>query len=149
MDSNHLPQTIIKLENWMRENCFNFNGYSINGNAIHEGFGIDKSSELFVWYYTERGKRENLEYFKSEIEIVAYAFNQIKSDKWASNHCVGFSSDLNKIDELKNELMKMDVAFFEDKIPYNGIDRPIYRVFVSGCDIVKTEHLKEKYCEKN
>lgn len=148
--NNHLPQTIIELENWMRENCFNFNSYSVNGNHVNEGFGIDKWGELFVWYYTERVKRENLEYFKSESEIAAYAFNQIKSDQWAGNHCVGFSSDLNKISELKDELNKIDIDFFEDKIPYYGIDRPVYRVFVWGCDIRKTEHLKEKYwTEKN
>ncbi|MBX3256149.1 MAG: hypothetical protein KF862_18575 [Chitinophagaceae bacterium] len=145
MDSDYLPKTEIELENWMKENCFNFNSYSINGNSIYEGFGIDKSGGLFIWYYTERGQKDSLKYFKSESEIVEYAFNQIKSDKWAKTHCVGFSADLNKITELKCELEKTNTAFFEDKIPYYGIDRPVYRVFVSGCDIKRTEYLKEKY----
>ena len=87
MDSNYLPKTEIELENWMSENCFNFNSYSINGNSIYEGFGIDKSGELYIWYYTERGQKNNLKYFKTENEIIVYAFNQIKSDKlyWLFN----------------------------------------------------------------
>ncbi len=145
MGSNYLPKTKIELENWMSENCFNFNSYSINGNSIYEGFGIDKSGGLFIWYYVERGKRDNLKYFNSENEIVEHAFNQIKSDKWAKKHCIGFSINVNKITELKSELQKMNIEFFEDKIPYYGVDKPAYRVFVVGCDIQKTEYLKEKY----
>ncbi|MRX47820.1 hypothetical protein [Pedobacter puniceum] len=145
MDSVYIPKTEIELENWMKENCFNFNSYSINGSSIYEGFGIDKSGGLYIWYYTERGQKDNLKYFKSEIEIVEYAFNQIKSDKWAKTHCIGFSTDINKINDLKNILETMETVYFEDKIPYYEIDRPVYRVFVLGCDIKKTEYLKEKY----
>ncbi len=145
MDSNYLPRTESELEKWMKENCLNFNSYSINGNSIYEGYGIDNSGGLFIWYYTERGQKNNLKYFKSEPEIIEYAFNQIKSDKWAKTHCIGFSTDLNKINDLKSELQKIKTEFFEDKIPYYGPDRPVYRVFVLGCDIQKTEYLKEKY----
>lgn len=145
MSSNYLPKTEIELEKWMKENCFNFNSYSINGNSIYEGFGIDKIGGLYIWYYTERGQKDNLKYFKTESEIIEYAFNQIKSDKWAKTHCIGFSADVNKITELKSELLKIEIEFFEDKIPYYGMDRPVFRVFVLGCDIQKTEQLKEKY----
>lgn len=145
MNNNDLPKTVIELENWMKENCFNFNSYSINGNIIYEGFGIAKLQGSFVWYYTERGQRDILQSFKSETEMVAFAFNQIKTDTWAKAHCIGFSEDKNKIIELENLLMQMNIEFFEDKIPYYGIERPVYRVFVLGCDIKKTEYLKEKY----
>jgi hypothetical protein len=145
MDSDYLPKTEIELENWMKENCFNFTSYSINGNSIYEGYGIDKSGGLYIWYYTERGQKDNLKYFKSESEIIKYAFNEIKSDKWAKTHCIGFSTNLDKINDLKIELQKMETEFFEDKIPYYGLDRPVYRIFVLGCDIQKTEHLKVKY----
>jgi hypothetical protein len=83
MNSNYIPKTEIELENWMKANCFNFNYYSINGNIINEGCGIEKSGELYIWYHTERGQKDNLKYFISESEIVEYAFNEIKSDKWA------------------------------------------------------------------
>lgn len=145
MDNYYLPKTEIELESWMKENCFNFDSYSINGNNIYEGFGIEKDGELFIWYYAERGQKNNLEYFKSENEVVEYAFNQVKSDKWAKTHCIGFSTDLNIIAELKTELQKIKIDFFEDKIPYCGIDRPVYRIFILGCDIKKTGHLKKEY----
>lgn len=145
MDNIYAPQTIIELEIWMKENCFNFNTYSINGNRINEGFGIDRSDKMFVWYYTERGQRNNLKYFQSENDIVQFAFNKINGDKWSKTHRVGFSHDKIKIDKLKKELQSHSVEFFEDKIPYYGTTLPIYRIFVFGCDIRKTEHLKEIY----
>lgn len=148
MNNNHLPKAEAELENWMKENCFNFNSYSINGNMICEGFGIATSENLFVWYYTERGQREILQSFKSESEIIAFAFHQINVDMWAKTHCIGFSEDKDKIIELENLLKQMNIEFFEDKIPYYGIKRPVYRVFVLGCNIKKTEYLKEKYCIK-
>lgn len=145
MDNNYLPTTEIELENWMTENCFNFNNYLINGNGIGDGFGIDKSNGRYIWYYIERGNKDNLKYFKSETEIVEYAFNQIKSDEWAKTHCIGFSTDFNKINELKKELEKMNIEFIEDQIPYYGIDKPVYRIFVLGCDIQRTKQFKAEY----
>jgi hypothetical protein len=59
MDRVYKTKTEIELENWMKENCFNFNRYSINGSSIYEGFGIDKSVGLYTWYYTERGQKDN------------------------------------------------------------------------------------------
>lgn len=145
LNVNNIPKSIIELEYWMKENCYNFISYSINGNNITEGFGIDQSNNLFNWYYTERGRKESLKSFKFEVEIVEYALNIIKSDKWAKTHCIGFSVDINKISELKSELRKMKIEYSDDEIPYYGIEKPVYRVFVLGCDIKKVRHLKEKY----
>lgn len=142
---NDTPKTIPELEHWMKEHCFNFNSYSINGNPIYEGLGIDHTDGVFIWYYTERGQKQVVETFNTEAEITAYAFNQIKSDKWATTHCIGFSADIGKITDLKNKLDQMNIEYFEDQIPYYGPERPVYRVFVLGCDILKTEHLKKKY----
>ncbi|WP_348798795.1 hypothetical protein [Flavobacterium adhaerens] len=145
MKNNYLPKTRIELENWMKENCYNFDSYSINGNSIYEGYEIQKKEDFYIWYFTERGKKQKIRHFKTESEIVAYAFGQISSDKWAEIHCIGFSSDQDKITELKNILLKMNITYFEDQIPYYGIDKPVFRIFVSGCDIQPTTHLKEKY----
>jgi hypothetical protein len=147
MESDYLPKTKIELENWMKENCFHFDTYSINGNSIYEGWGIEHTDGQFIWYFTERGLQKNLESFKSEAEIVEYAFNEIKSDQTARTHIIGFSADRNKIINLKNELDQMNIEFIQDTIAYYGLkEPPVYRVFVVGCDIRKTEHLKEKYC---
>ena len=145
MNDSTIPKTEVELENWMKQNCYNFNGYSINGNSIFEGFGIDKSGELYIWYYTERGEKNNLEYFRTESEIVHFAFNQIKSDKWAKTHCVGFVFDKKESDNLAKILEEENVEYFQDEIPYYGFEKPAYRTFVLGCDIKRVSHVKKKY----
>jgi len=145
MDNNYLPKTEKELESWMKENCYNFENYSINGSAIYEGFGIDNFGGLFIWYYTERGEKNKLKYFQSEREIIEYAFNEIKADKWAKTHCIGFTTNEYEKRELEVILKETNIDFFQDEIPYYGLERPVYRTFVLGCDIKKTEHLKLKY----
>jgi hypothetical protein len=145
MDNSYLPGTKKELDSWMKDNCYNFDSYSIDGNAISEGFGIDNSAGLFIWYYTERGEKNNLKYFQSEAEIVEYAFNQIKADKWAKTHCIGFTTNKDEKHELENLLNGKNIQFFQDEIPYYGPERPVYRTFVLGCDITKTKHLKDKF----
>ncbi len=142
-----IPATISELEEWMRENCYNFTGYSINGNVIFEGFGIEKLGDQFSWYYTERGKKDTIRFFALESEVVEYAFNQIKDDKWASANCIGFSPNKVVIIELEAELQKNNIQSFGDSIPYYCDGRPAYRLFVSGRDFRKAEYIKEKFGE--
>jgi len=78
-----------------------------------------------------------------------FAYQQIKSDKWAWAHCIGFTSDKFKSDELCNILSDMGINYLNDEIPYYGTPSPVYRVFVFGCDIEKTRFLKEKFCTEN
>ncbi|WP_422005781.1 hypothetical protein [Roseivirga pacifica] len=142
------PKTEIELEKWMKDNCFNFNSYSINGNAIYEGFGIDKIGGRFIWYYIELGQKDNIKYFNNEKELIEYAYNQIKSDKWAKTHCIGFTTDKTKTSELANRLEKMNIEFMKDQIPYYGLERPVYRTFVFGCDYLKVSDLRKQYYEE-
>ncbi|MFC4687744.1 hypothetical protein ACFO4P_12440 [Epilithonimonas pallida] len=139
-----IPQTEIELENWMKNNCYNFNSYSINGNFIWEGFGIEKDGSLFHWYYTERGEKNILETFRTEQEIIEFVYNQLKTDKWAKTHCIGFGFDKNEVEQLVKILNEMNVEYFQDQIPYYT-DKSTYRTFVLGCDILKVENLKTKY----
>lgn len=139
------PSTEIELEAWMKVNCFNFHNYSINGNLIHEGFGIERSEDLFIWYFTERGERSKIKVFETEGQIIEHAFSEINNDKWARTHCIGFTPDKDASTELANELYRLGFKYVQDKIPYFGLDGPIFRTFVFGCDIEPTEHLKSKY----
>ena len=125
MGKNFNPKTEIELEKWMKENCFNFNSYSINGNAIYEGYGVDKFGGLFIWYYTERGQKNNLKYFQTEQEIIEHAYNQINLDKWAKTHCIGFTTDESESLELEDKLYEMQIEFIKDEIPYYGLQRPV------------------------
>ncbi|MFP3593205.1 hypothetical protein [Chryseobacterium sp. SIMBA_038] len=141
-----IPETEVELEKWMIENCHNFGEYSINGNHIWEGFGIEKNGNFYHWYFTERGKREILEIFKTEKEIVEYAYKHISSNKWSTSHCIGFLFNEDESKELKNILQEMRIEYYQDKIPYSsGEKQTAYRTFVFGCDIKKVNDLKGNY----
>ena len=143
MDDKFSPKTVVELEKWMKENCFNFNNYSINDNFIHEGYGIDKSGGLYIWYYTERGQKNNLRYFFNENEIVEYAFNEIKSNKWANIHCIGFTPDYNEHKELERILTEMGIYFEHNE--HKSWGQTIFITNIFGRDLNKVLHLKEKY----
>lgn len=145
---NTIPKTELELALWMKTNCFNFNSYSIGGNPIHEGCGIEKSGSLYIWYYTEKGEWQNLDYFRTEEEIVKFAHDKILNDKWANNHCIGFTTNKSKSTELTNILKQRKIEYMADEIPYYGAEQPVFRVFVFGCDHRQTNDLKSKYYEK-
>jgi len=141
-------KTVKQLDEWMTKNCFNDN-YAIGNRSVLEGFGLEKMGSLFVWYYTERGKRENLNYFPTEPEAVEFAFKAITKDKFANAHIVGFVKSKLEVSELIRELQKRKVDFWKDEIPYGGFDDIRTRIFVVGCDIIKVLDLKEKYSGQN
>ena len=47
--------------------------YSINGNLIYEGCGLEKNGELYYWNCTERGQKTILKYFESEKQAIKHA----------------------------------------------------------------------------
>lgn len=149
MNDFEIPKTEKELGNWMKKNCCNFNSYSINGNSIYEGFGIEIIGGLYIWYYTEKGSKSKLKSFQTEPEMIEYAYAQIKSDKWAWTHCIGFTKDRSKSEELCNKLTDMGIEHFKDEIPNYEKDCSTYRVFVLGCDIKKTKISQTKYLSKN
>ena len=61
------------------------------------------------------------------------------------SHCIGFTTSKDEMYELKNILKERSIEYFQDAIPYYGPERPVYRTFIYGCDIHKTQQLKEKY----
>lgn len=146
-DKDYTPKTEKELASWMHQNCYNFSSYSIDGNSIYEGYGIEKGDEnSYFWYFTERGQKQLVKKFDTEEEIVAYAYNQIKSDDYANCHCIGFTCDEVLVKELIELLEKENIRYTRDTIPYYGAGNPpLHRIFVYGCDINKTKHLREKY----
>ncbi len=78
MPNDYCPTTEVELENWMKQNCFNFNDYSVNGNHIYEGCGIDRDEGGFVWYFTERGQKSKLRHFNTEREIISTPLIRLK-----------------------------------------------------------------------
>ena len=136
--------TIKQLDEWMTENCY-AETYAIGNRNIHEGCGLDTFGSLYVWYYTERGERQNLNYFQTEKEAVEFAFKKINADKFAKSHMVGFINDTQSGLDLENELRHRKIDFWKDEIPYYGLARLTTRIFVLGCDIKKVLDLQNKY----
>lgn len=142
MDQMH-PETILELKHYMISNCYNDN-YAIGTRAIGEGFGLDENDNVFTWYYTERGKRENLKIFQTEKEAVEYAYTQLKSDSYARRHMIGFVKGSLLKDELTTALKSRGIDFFVDEILYSANDIR-YRFFVFGCAVNDVSDLKEQF----
>ena len=139
-------QTRIELEKWMKDNCYNFKSYSINGNSIPEGYGIEINHGLYNWYYTERGEKRTLEYFATEKDIVEFAFEKIKNDPYADSNLIGTIKDSTEIEKMKFELKKRNIDFWTNEMNFSSWSDKRTNFFVKGCDIKKvTDLIKTGY----
>ena len=149
MEPEYAPETIKELVQWMKRCCCNFQSYSIGGNPIDEGFGLEDTPDGYVWYYTERGQRTSVAFFAAEQEAVRHAYQQIVADKWATAHYVGLTSNQAEMQDLAERLQQLGITFWQDVIPgFYGSQRPAYRTFVAGCDINRVDFLKQQYYHK-
>ncbi len=137
-------KTELELEQWMKENCYPMNGYSINGNFIYEGFGIENNGGLYQWYYTERGDKRTLEYFATEKDAVKYALRVIKTDEHANRNYIGMYKSDQEVEQILSELKNRGIEYWTDKIPYGGINDWRIRIFVIGCGINNAQDLIRK-----
>ncbi|MFN8296076.1 MAG: hypothetical protein U0T69_07760 [Chitinophagales bacterium] len=71
--------TISELENWMSENGIKNTFTSNNRFVSDEGLGLEVVDGLYIWYFVERGERQNLEYFNSEKDAVEFVYEFLKS----------------------------------------------------------------------
>jgi hypothetical protein len=138
------PSTIRELDDWMTAHCYP-DSYAIGNRIIGEGYGLYHDGNLFVWFYTERGVRDNLRCFQTESEAVAHAFAAITGDKTANRHLIGFVTDKVQKQALLTELDARGIKYGEDKIPFGGLYDRRSRIFVFGCDIRRVADLQEKY----
>lgn len=133
--------TVLELELWLKENCYSKHNYSINGNSIIEGCGLENIGGLYQWYYTERGNKSILKYFNTEKEAVQHAFEEIKANNHANRHYIGMYSSEQKVEKILGELKRRKIEFWTDKIPYGGLKDLRTRIFVIGCGIINAKDL--------
>jgi hypothetical protein len=134
-------ETELELEQWLKGNCYPMNSYSINGNFIYEGCGIENNGGLYQWCYTERGEKTTLECFATEKDAVKYALKQIKADEHANRNGIGIFKEKEEVERIISELNKREVEYWTDRIPYGGINDWRTRIFVIGCGIKKVADL--------
>lgn len=138
------PSTIKQLDEWMNVHCYN-DSYGIGTRNIHEGYGVAVSGDQYIWYYTERGNRQHIQYFQTEQAAVEFALAAMINDKSANRHMVGFLANKSQVEELLTELQYRKIEFWKDEIPYGGPGNKRTRVFVFGCDIIKVADLQKRY----
>ncbi|WP_395057913.1 hypothetical protein [Flavobacterium sp.] len=134
-----IPRTIKELKKYMIDNCYNCDLYAVIDKQKHDGFGLEEWGELYVWYYVERGNRENINYFNAEEKAVEYIYDVLLTDKFARSHFFKLIDDPLKKNELVNSLNNKKIEFWTDEIPYLGIDGKATRFFIVGCDIKKVK----------
>ena len=134
-------ETIVELEKWLKENCYPMNSYSINGNAIYEGYGLENNGRLFQWFHTERGDKRTLEYFATEKEAVEYALKKIKADEHSNRNYIGMYKSDEKVEQILSELKKRGIEYWTDKISYGRMNYWKTRIFVIGCGIKNAQDL--------
>lgn len=137
--------TIKELEDWMVENCMNNKITPGNRFETDDGVGLEKYGDLYIWYHSERGEKENLKYFNTEKEATEFLYEYLRKDKYANSHLVGRFKDRNLKSELIIELKKRNIKYWNNEISQWGINNNIMSVFVYRCDIKKVTDLKEKY----
>ena len=137
--------TIKELEDWMVENCMNNKITPGNRFETDDGVGLEKYGDLYIWYHSERGEKENLNYFNTEKEATEFLYEYLRKDKYANSHLVGRFKDQNLKSELIIELKKRNIKYWNNEISQWGINNNIMSVFVYRCDIKKVTDLKEKY----
>ena len=137
--------TIKELEDWMVENCMNNKITPGNRFETDDGVGLEKYGDLYIWYHSERGEKENLNYFNTEKEATEFLYEYLRKDKYANSHLVGRFKDQNLKSELIIELKKRNIKYWNNEISKWGINNNIMSVFVYRCDIKKVTDLKEKY----
>lgn len=134
-------KTELELEQWLKDNCYPMNSYSINGNFIYEGCGLENNGGLFQWYYTERGKKRTLEHFANEKDAVQYALKKIKGNQHANRNYIGMYKSDNQVEQILTELKNRGIEYWTDSIPYGGLNDYRTRIFVIGCGIKKVTDL--------
>jgi hypothetical protein len=137
--------TIKELEDWMVANCMNNKITPGNRYETDDGVGLEKYGDLYIWYHSERGEKENLKFFNTEKEATEFLYEYLRKDKYANSHLVGRFKDRNLKSELIIELKKRNIKYWNNEISQWGINKNIMNVFVYRCDIKKVIDLKEKY----
>ena len=138
--------TIKELEDWMAENCMKNKITPGNRFETDDGVSLEKHENLYIWYHSERGEKENLNYFNTEKEAVEFIYEYVRKDKYVNSHLVGNFKDQNLKNEIIAEFTNRNIKYWNDEISYLSFN--IYRFFVYRCDIKKVADLKEKYLMK-
>lgn len=140
-------ETIDELEQYLHDECYNFNFLTIGRHHAPEGIVIEKQENRFIFAYSERGKKTILKSFELEKELVKYALKELQRDKWCRGHLAAWTWNEKDIAEAEKELKILNIPFERNDISNYTEGKRVYRIFVFGKDILKLAAFQKKYCK--
>ena len=129
-------KTIDKLVEFMEEECYSFDSFSIGKYRALEGLFLDRDGNGFIYGYEERGHRDIIKHFDNEEAAVSYVLEQISKGEVDDSHLAAFTMDEEEIVEAEKKLKEMFIPFIRNDVPGYSLDgKTAYRIFVFGKNI--------------
>ena len=129
-------KTIDKLVEFMEEECYSFDSFSIGKYRALEGLFLDRDGSGFIYGYEERGHRDIIKHFDNEEAAVSYVLEQISKGEVDDSHLAAFTMDEEEILEAEKKLKEMFIPFIRNDVPGYSLDgKTAYRIFVFGKNI--------------
>ena len=138
-------KSIEELEKYLEDECYSFVEINIGKHHAHEGIVIEKNGDAYEFGYSERGNKRILMSFSSEQELVEYALEKLKADKWNKAHLVAWVWSEAEIQQAEAELKNYNISFERNDVPNYLQGKNAYRIFVFGKDYLKLEEFTKRY----
>lgn len=138
-------KTIAELEKYLEDECYSFQEITIGKHYALEGIVIERVVNQYNYAYSERGNKKIINSFSSEKELVDFALQRIKRDKWNRAHLIAWVWSEFEISDAEMELKSMNIDFIRNDIPNYSEGKCAYRIFVFGKDVLYLDDFKKKY----
>ena len=138
-------KTIQELEQYLEENCYNFDSITIGRHYAYEGYVVKSCALGYCLFSSERGHETLLKAFPTEEELVAFTLAKLDKDPWCKAHMVAFTLDQKQIKRAEFKLKLMGIRYKRNDIPGYRSGQTAYRIFVYGRDILRLEGFKRQY----
>ncbi|MEH2938109.1 hypothetical protein [Lawsonibacter sp. JLR.KK007] len=138
-------KTIQELEQYLEENCYNFDSITIGRHYAYEGYVVKSCALGYCLFSSERGRETLLKAFPTEEELVAYTLAKLDRNPWYKAHMVAFTLDQKQIKRAEFKLKLMGIRYKRNDIPGYRSGQTAYRIFVYGRDILRLEGFKRQY----
>lgn len=138
-------ETLAELEAWLIDQCYNFDFLSIGSHYAQEGEVFKYENGWYVHSYSERGSQRVIAKFATEKELITYAYELLRKDRWSKAHIIAFVYDENEIKKAELQLTKRGISFERNDIPNYHKGVTAYRIFVFGRDILRCADIKKDF----
>jgi hypothetical protein len=134
---------IKDLTNWLIQENFNFENFSINEDwkLKYEGWGLERNSENYVLFYFEKGERRILFETPNETDIIRRFIKEIENNEYLRHHYLTMFKEEKQAVDCVNKLKSYDIDCIFDKVLWEYKEKYRYRVFIIGPGIEKAKNI--------